>query len=130
MYTKTIKGDLSRLLKGVAPFGSLCTILFGPFDRTTDVTVKASPLLSTKSNGEKNIVVNSLQDILANRSSSRDPSVRLQVFQIYKDEVMDLLVQDYNQLSEKVIVKKAGISGRVDVLSNTRHIRGISDIIT
>jgi hypothetical protein len=42
--------------------------------------------------------------------------MRLQVFQVYKDEVMDLLVQDYNQLSEKVTVKRAFASGRIEVM--------------
>ena len=53
----------------------------------------------------------------------------LQVFQVLKDEVMDLLVQDYNQLSEKVTVKRAGASGRVEVMSSSRQIRAVADVI-
>ena len=55
--------------------------------------------------------------------------MRLQVFQVYKDEVMDLLVQDYSQLGERVTVKRAVASGRVEVMCQSRQIRAVADII-
>jgi hypothetical protein len=42
---------------------------------------------------------------------------------------MDLLVQDYCQLSEKVTVKRAGASGRVEVMCQSRQVRAVADII-
>ena len=53
----------------------------------------------------------------------------MQIFQIYKDEVMDLLVQDFNNLSEKIIVNKSASSGKVDVLSHTVTVRNMAELI-
>jgi hypothetical protein len=111
LYASILKSDLQTLQTSEI---NLCTILFGPLDRSTDTSPKPSPLLSTKSNGDKNLVVKAFKDLLSCRHLGAP--IRLQVFQVYKDEVMDLLVQDYSQLSEKVTVKRAGASGRVEVM--------------
>ena len=60
-------------------------------------------------------MVKAFKDLLSHRHLGA--AMWLQVFQVLKHEVMDLLVQDYNQLSEKVTVKRAGASGRVEVMS-------------
>jgi hypothetical protein len=73
-------------------------------------------------------VIKAFQDILS-RNRHLGAPMRLQVFQVYKDEVMDLLVQDYSQLGERVTVKRAGASGRVEVMCQSRQIRAVADII-
>lgn len=62
------------------------------------------------------------------RNSIKDNYVKLQVFQIYNDEVTDLLVQDYNQLKTKIIVKKTQ-SGQVEVLTSSKILRNTADLI-
>ena len=73
-------------------------------------------------------MVKAFQDLLS-RNRHLGAPLRLQVFQVYKDEVMDLLVQDYSQLSEKVTVKRAGARGRVEVMCQSRQVRAVADII-
>ena len=67
----------------------------------------------------------SAQDIFSSRGSN---PIRLQIFQIYKDEVIDLLVQDFSHLSDRIIVKKSG-TGKVDVLSYSVAVKNIGELI-
>ena len=83
--------------------------MFGPTDSSEKLS-KLSNLLATKSDGKnRNIALKAVFDLLTIRETifkDPQPILKVQILQVYMNEVHDLLLQDNNKHSFRVALVK------------------------